>query len=157
VATHLQQQAASGTILLSPATYALVHTEVQAAPWETRTPDGPSPAVPLYVLQGLMGRHAGVARRGPRVQSPFVGRERELEILHARLAQAAGGQGQSVGIVGEPGMGKSRLLAEWRQRLPAHGVTYLEGRCLSYGSATPYLPVLDWLRAALRHHTSRWQ
>ena len=43
-------------------------------------------------------------------------------------------------------MGKSRLLAEWRQQLPAHGVTYLEGRCLSYGSATPYLPVLDWLR-----------
>jgi DNA-binding winged helix-turn-helix (wHTH) protein len=147
VATHLQQQAASGTILLSPATYALVHTEVQAAPWETRTPDGPSPSAPLYVLQGLMGRHAGVARRGPRVQSPFVGRERELELLHARLAQAAGGQGQIVGIVGEPGMGKSRLLAEWRQRLHAHGVTYLEGRCLSHGSATPYLPVLDLLRA----------
>jgi predicted ATPase len=94
-----------------------------------------------------MGRHAGVARRGPRVQSPFVGRERELELLHARLAQAAGGQGQIVGIVGEPGMGKSRLLAEWRQRLHAHGVTYLEGRCLSHGSATPYLPVLDLLRA----------
>jgi predicted ATPase len=44
-------------------------------------------------------------------------------------------------------MGKSRLLEEWRQHLTAHGVTYLEGRCWSYGSATPYLPVLDMLRA----------
>jgi len=145
--TRLQQQATPGTILLSPATYALVHAEVWVAPWEPRTPDGPSPSASLYVLQGLMGRHAGVARRSPRAQSPFVGRERELELLHARLAQAVGGQGLVVGIVGEPGIGKSRLLAEWRQQLPAHGVTYLEGRCLSYGSAIPYLPVLDLLRA----------
>ena len=57
------------------------------------------------------------------------------------------GRGQVVGIVGEPGMGKSRLLAEWRQSLAAHAVTYLEGHCWSYGSATPYLPMLDLLRA----------
>jgi len=44
-------------------------------------------------------------------------------------------------------MGKSRLLAEWHQQLRAHGVTYLQGHCLSYGSNTPYLPVLDLLRA----------
>jgi predicted ATPase len=50
--------------------------------------------------------------------------------------------------MGEPGIGKSRLLVEWRQQLHAHGgITYLEGRCLSYDSATPYLPVLDVLRA----------
>jgi predicted ATPase len=75
-----------------------------------------------------------------------VGRTQELALLHARLAQAVDGQGQVIGIVGEPGMGKSRLLAEWRQQLRAHGVTYLEGHCLSYGNATPYLPVLDLLR-----------
>ena len=63
------------------------------------------------------------------------------------LTQVKGGQGQVVGIVGEPGMGKSRLLAEWRQSLTAHEVTYLEGHCWSYGSATPYLPILDLLRA----------
>jgi predicted ATPase len=146
VATRLQQQAAPGTILLSAATYALVHAEVRAAPGGTRTSDGPSPPAPLYVLQGLVGRHAGVAGRGPRVQRPFVGRTQELALLHARLAQAVGGQGQVIGMVGEPGMGKSRLLAEWRQQLHAHGVAYLEGHCLSYGSTTPYLPVLDLLR-----------
>src|SRR5207249_1848363 len=46
----------------------------------------------------------------------------------------------------EPGMGKSRLLYEFRQRLTGRRVSYLEGRCLSYGSAMPYLPVLDLLR-----------
>src|SRR5712691_6326148 len=147
VATRLQQQAAPGTILLSAATYALVHAEVRATPCGTRTPDGASPPAPLYVLQGLVGRHAGVAGRGPRAPSPFVGRTQELALLHARLAQAVGGQGQVIGMVGEPGMGKSRLLAEWRQQLHAHGMTYLEGHCLSYGSTTPYLPVLDLLRA----------
>jgi predicted ATPase len=44
-------------------------------------------------------------------------------------------------------MGKSRLLAEWRQSLTAHAITYLEGHCWSYGRATPYLPILDLLRA----------
>src|SRR5262249_37148882 len=55
-------------------------------------------------------------------------------------------QGQVVGIVGAPGMGKSRLLAEVRQRLSAQQVQSRVGHCLAYGSATPYLPVLDLLR-----------
>ena len=53
-----------------------------------------------------------------------------------------------MGIVGEkPGMGKSRLLAEWRHSLASPQVTYLEGHGWSYGRATPYLPVLDLVRA----------
>src|SRR5215467_15984634 len=48
--------------------------------------------------------------------------------------------------MGDPGIGKSRLLDEFRQRLTGRRLTYLRGRCLSYGSATPYLPVLDLLR-----------
>jgi predicted ATPase len=80
--------------------------------------------------------------------SPFVGRAHEMTTLHAILARVIEGRGQSVGIVGEPGMGKSRLLVEFRQRLHADGrVTYLDGRCLSHGSATPYLPLLELLRA----------
>jgi len=70
-----------------------------------------------------------------------------MATLRAVLAQVAGGRGQAVGIVGEPGMGKSRLLDEWRQHLLAQGVAYLQGHCLSYSSAMPYLPVLDLLRA----------
>jgi tetratricopeptide (TPR) repeat protein len=72
--------------------------------------------------------------------------------------QVEGGQGQVVGLVGEPGVGKSRLLYEFRQQVeatveaasPGDRVRYLEGHCLAYGSAFPYLPVLDLLRAQCR-------
>ena len=64
------------------------------------------------------------------------------------MAQVEGGQGQVVGIVGEAGQGKSRLLYEFRQRLAGKRITYLEGRCLSYGSTMPYRPIID----VVRHH-----
>lgn len=79
--------------------------------------------------------------------SRFVGREHELAALYHPLAQVEAGRGQVVGLVGEPGMGKSRLVYEFRHSLAGKRVTYLEGRCLSYGSAIPYLPILDVIRA----------
>ena len=78
--------------------------------------------------------------------SQFVGRERELAALVEALEQVESGQGQVVGIVAEAGGGKSRLLYEFRQRLAGRRVTYLEGRCLSYGHAMPYHPIIDLLR-----------
>ena len=146
VATRLQQQAAPGTILLSAATYALVHAEVQAEPCGTLTLDGPSSPAPVYTVQGLLRRHAGVSGRGPRAASPFVGRERELALLHDCLAAVRTGQGQVVGLVGEPGMGKTRLVTEFCRSLAGQEVTVAVGQCLSYGQATPYLPVRDILR-----------
>ncbi|MBI4256359.1 MAG: sigma 54-interacting transcriptional regulator, partial [Candidatus Rokubacteria bacterium] len=77
----------------------------------------------------------------------FVGRHRELELLWSRLESAIRGQGQIVGISGEAGIGKSRLVYEFRQSLAGKPVVYLEGQCVSYGTATPYLPVLDVLKA----------
>ena len=146
VAMRLQHQAPPGTILLSAATYALVHTEVQATPWGTLTGDGSSPPMPLYAVHGRLGRHAGVVGRGPRVERPFVGRERELALLHDHLTTAMGGQGQVIALVGEPGIGKTRLLTEFCRRVSGSQVTIYEGRCLSYGQATPYLPVRDLVR-----------
>ena len=81
-----------------------------------------------------------------RALSPFVGREREMAVLDALLDRAVQGQGHVVGIMGEPGMGKSRLLYEFVQPLASKAMTYVEGHCLSYGNITPYLPVLDLLR-----------
>jgi predicted ATPase len=101
---------------------------------------------PAYKFIGLARRRSPVARRKKRALSQFVGRQQELATLHALLARAESGQGQVVGIVGEAGLGKSRLLDEFRQSLQGKHVTYLEGRCLSYGQHTPYLPVLDLLR-----------
>src|SRR5262249_25031404 len=73
-------------------------------------------------------------------------RERELGELHEALEHARAGRGQALGIVGEPGMGKSRLLSEFRRSVADGGVACLEGSCLSYGSTMPYVPILDFLR-----------
>ena len=98
-------------------------------------------AAPL-VLAGRDATDAGMGRR----LVEFVGRDHEVEFLRRLLASATRGQGQVVGIVGEPGIGKSRLLHEFRGRLSGQPVTYLEGLCQSHGTETPYLPVLGVLR-----------
>ena len=76
-----------------------------------------------------------------------MGRERQLAALQELVAEAASGRGQVVGVVAEPGMGKSRIVAELRRSLAAERLTVLEGRCLSYGSAVPYVPLADIVRA----------
>jgi DNA-binding winged helix-turn-helix (wHTH) protein/predicted ATPase len=84
--------------------------------------------------------------RGRRVARRFVGRDSDMGTLHALLAQVEARRGQVVGITGEPGIGKSRLLYEFYQQVQQKALTYLEGRCISYGQATPYLPLLDLVR-----------
>jgi tetratricopeptide (TPR) repeat protein len=89
--------------------------------------------------------------RAPRRMASFVGRRHELELLRSRIDLAIRGHGQVVGILGEPGIGKSRLLAEFRQSLPADlRLTCLEGHCHAYTSTIPYAPVLDILRQNFR-------
>ena len=99
--------------------------------------------------QGHAFRLIGPERTGLEVgrrMSVFVGREQELQLLESRLTLALRGRGQVVGIVGEPGIGKSRLLYEFRRRVANEAAVYVEGRCVSYGTGIPYLPVLDILR-----------
>jgi DNA-binding NtrC family response regulator/tetratricopeptide (TPR) repeat protein len=80
----------------------------------------------------------------------FVNRKLELELLRSRLASVRAGHVQIVGISGEAGIGKSRLLFEFRQTLRGRRVTLFEGRCRSYGATIPYLPILELLRRACR-------
>lgn len=110
--------------------------------------DASSPDGGVYTVVRLRSSPPPVAPVQGRRLHRFVGRERELAILHALLTQVEHGQGQVIGIVGEPGMGKSRLLLEFSHSLRAQekAVTYLEGHCLSYCSTVPYGPVLDLLR-----------
>ena len=77
----------------------------------------------------------------------FVGRSNSMSALMEAWEKVRSGSGQVVGIVGEAGVGKSRLLLEFRSRLPKDECTYLEGRCLHYGGSMPYLPILDVLKS----------
>jgi predicted ATPase/class 3 adenylate cyclase/DNA-binding winged helix-turn-helix (wHTH) protein len=146
LASRLRQQAAPGAILLSAATQQLVQEEVQV---DSRGPlgmAGDTALGPVYQVRGVARRRSGVLGRGGRALSRFVGREREMAMLHERLRHATQGQGQVLGMAGEPSISKSRLLYEFRQSLGEQPVTYAEGHCLAYGRATPYLPVGGLLR-----------
>jgi tetratricopeptide (TPR) repeat protein len=97
---------------------------------------------------------AGFGLLGPRVATiglegrlaAFVGRNRELEILRDRFEAAARGQGQIVGILGEPGIGKSRLLYEFRRSIGQRAI-WLEAHGTAHAQSTPYAPVLDLFRS----------
>lgn len=146
LATRLLPLAAPGTVVLSAATYRLVHDEVWVDACGSLAVEASAAPVAVYAVRGMRRYRAGVPELHTRNLSRFVGRAREPALLHERLAYATQGQGQVVGLVGEPGMGKSRLLYEFAQSLRGQAVTYYEGHCLAYGSATPYLAVRDLLR-----------
>ncbi len=100
----------------------------------------------VYELTGagpLRSRLHAAAARG---LTRFVGREGELEQLREALARAAQGHGQVVAIVGEPGVGKSRIVWEVTHSHRVHGWLVLQAGSVSYGKATSYLPVIDLLK-----------
>ena len=78
--------------------------------------------------------------------TPFVGRQRELELLLSGLELAKTGKGQAYSIIGEAGVGKSRLLHEFREAIVREGVAFFEGQCLSYGRNLAYHPLIDILK-----------
>jgi len=79
--------------------------------------------------------------------APFVGRERELELLLDGFERSKESRGQAFSVVSEAGIGKSRLLYEFRKAVANEDVIFLEGRCLSYSKGVAYHPVIDILTA----------
>ena len=78
--------------------------------------------------------------------TPLMGRRKELELLLDGFERAKSGKGQAVSIVADAGMGKSRLLYEFRKTVANEEVTFLEGKCLSYSRGVAYHPVIDLLK-----------
>jgi DNA-binding winged helix-turn-helix (wHTH) protein len=136
-AGRLQRLAGPDTILMSEATRRFVQEEVQVETHDALAGAELPQSLPVYKVRAILVRRAGVPGRGGRLLSPFVGRARELASLQALLAQSEAGQGQVVGIVGEPGIGKSRLLYEFAQALRDMRMGYLEGHCFAYVTRPP--------------------
>ncbi|MFC1858215.1 adenylate/guanylate cyclase domain-containing protein [Thermodesulfobacteriota bacterium] len=80
--------------------------------------------------------------------TPFAGRERELELLLDDFERSKTGRGQVISIMAEAGVGKSRLLYEFRKAVSNEDVTFQEGKCLSYSKAVPYHPIIDIVKTA---------
>jgi class 3 adenylate cyclase/tetratricopeptide (TPR) repeat protein len=148
VAARLQQAAEPGTILVSEATRLLAQGYARVEPVGPLILKGKAEPISAYRLLRVSHRRSGLREAPSPRTAVFVDRESETAILNNFLRQVENGHGQAVGLVGEPGIGKSRLLAEFRRQVADGRVTWVEGRCLSYGTAIPYLLVLDLLRSA---------
>jgi DNA-binding NtrC family response regulator/tetratricopeptide (TPR) repeat protein len=136
-----------GDVLVSAEVARLVEDGVVLEPAEVRSVGG-GPALGYRVL-GIRRSEAPDATAGQRGASPFVGRQHELATLREVLDAASTSAGQVVGIVGEPGAGKSRLLHEFQQLVRGRPLRYIQAHCVAYGGATPYLPLIEMLRATL--------
>jgi predicted ATPase/class 3 adenylate cyclase len=79
--------------------------------------------------------------------TPFVGRDRELDLLLDGFERAKAGRGQAISVMAEAGVGKSRLLYEFRKAVSNEDVTFQEGKCLSYSRGVAYHPVIDIVKA----------
>ncbi len=148
VAARLQQVAEPGAILISEPTARLVRTDVRLLPVGPLPLKGKSDPVVAYRVLGPAPRTSSFDVASGRAFSRFVGREGELQVLLDSFSDAERGRHRVVSVVGEAGIGKSRLLHEFRRRLDGRPHTSLEGRCRAHGSGVPYLPLLD----ILRHH-----
>jgi class 3 adenylate cyclase/tetratricopeptide (TPR) repeat protein len=142
LAARLQQLAEPGTVLLSESTWRAVRDDVECRPLGARTVKGLADPVPVYQALAARPRSLGGGRR----DSPLVGRESDLAALLGHVDALAGGTGAVVTVVGEAGIGKSRLLAEGRRHAAGHDLRWLEGRARSTGETIPCWPFVEIIR-----------
>jgi class 3 adenylate cyclase/tetratricopeptide (TPR) repeat protein len=147
LAARLQQVAEPATILLSEATYELAQSYARVETVGPLVLKGKAGPITAYRLLEVSQARAALRPSTAARSTTFVDRQSDLAVLHNFLQQVESGRQQAVGIAGEPGIGKSRLLAEFRRQLDSKRVTWIEGRCVSYGTAIPYLLMLDLLRS----------
>jgi class 3 adenylate cyclase/tetratricopeptide (TPR) repeat protein len=154
LAARMQSAARPMTVLISEHTYrhiAPVFDCLDLGPIEVK---GKAEPVRVYEVQGpkaAPGRGRGLQAAG--LESPLVGREAELARLLQTSAAVQAGLGRVVAIIGEAGLGKSRLIAEWRRGVqlntPTNTIQWFEGRCLSYGQGLAYHLLIDLLRSLI--------
>jgi class 3 adenylate cyclase len=146
LAALMEQTAPPGSIRLTPATLRLVEGWVQVNALGPVPVKGLVEPVEVFVLTGASGVRRRLQAAAARGLTRFVGRDQELVVMQQALAQASAGHGQVVALVGEAGVGKSRLVYECVHSYRTQGWRVLESASVSYGKATPYFPVLDLLR-----------
>jgi class 3 adenylate cyclase/tetratricopeptide (TPR) repeat protein len=146
LAARMEQMATPGSIRLTAGTLGLVEGLVRVHALGPVPVKGLVEPVEVFELVGASPLRRRIQAAAARGLTRFVGRQHELEALRQALAQAAAGHGQVVALVGEAGVGKSRLAYEFVHAHPTQGWLVLESASVSYGKATPYFPVLDLLK-----------
>jgi predicted ATPase/class 3 adenylate cyclase/DNA-binding CsgD family transcriptional regulator len=150
LAARMEQTAAPGTVQLTEHTYKLVAGYFDCDDLGPTSIKGLAGKVRVYRVMGERGARARIDVARERGFTRLVGRERELELLRHCFELAQGGRGQAVSIIGDAGLGKSRLLYEFRQTLAGADCAWLDGRCQPYGAALAYLPVIELLKQSFQ-------
>src|SRR5437773_7859665 len=157
LAARMAQMARPGTILLGPATLQLAEGYVQVEAQGPVVVKGLADPVETYTLTGASALRTRLHAAAARGFTQFVGREAEIEQLRRALTLAQDGRGQLVALVGEPGVGKSRLVYEFTHSHRTQDWLILEAGSMSYGKATSYLPVIHLLKAYFKVHDRETQ
>lgn len=151
LAARLQQVARPGSVVVSEATHKGIAGFFETLDLGEVAVKGRAPVHAFEVVRprGHRARLDAAIEHG---LTPLVGRSRELQTLVERFGEVKAGRGQVVFLAGDAGIGKSRLLLEFRRALTEAGevVTWVEGRCVSFGQSIPFLPVIDQLRENFR-------
>ncbi|HEX3175602.1 MAG TPA: adenylate/guanylate cyclase domain-containing protein [Methylomirabilota bacterium] len=150
LAARMEQLAAPGTTRLTAETLALAEGYVEARSLGLVPIKGVAEPVEVFDLVGAGAARTRLQAARVRGLSAFVGRDAELEQIRQSAEQARHGHGQVVGVMGEAGVGKSRLFHEFIRSHHTQGWRVLEASSVSYGKATPFLPLADLLRGYFR-------
>ena len=148
LAARMEQWAAPNAIYITAATMHSAGGYFELRDLGELEVKGKSEMIGAYEVLRELPTRTRLDASAERGLTPYVGRDLHLSLLRGYFEQAASGQGQVAFVSGEAGMGKSRLLLEFRRSL-ADRATWLEGRCISWGRNFPYLPVMDIVKGAL--------
>jgi class 3 adenylate cyclase/tetratricopeptide (TPR) repeat protein len=146
IAARMEQMAAPGTILISADTMAIVEGFVESKSLGTLNVKGLSHPIEVFEVCRATSVRSRIYVAAARGLSSFVGRNEEFGQLQEALKQVIAGDGQVTAVVGDPGLGKSRLLWEFVHSEAVSGWLVLDCASVSYGTVTPFLPVIDLLR-----------
>jgi class 3 adenylate cyclase len=146
LAARLQTLAAPGTVVVSEVTQRLVAAFFVLRDLGPQAVKGKAEPVRAFEVVGERGVRDRIDALAAAGLTPLAGRARELATLRKAFEAARGGHGQVFFVVGEAGLGKSRLLWEFRQSLAGEPHDWVEGRCAAFGGATAFLPIADALR-----------
>ena len=150
LAARMEQLAPPGATRLTEPTLRLVEGFVQVRSLGLVPVKGLAEPLPIFELVGAAAARTRLQAAGARGLTKFVGRDSEMDQLRQAADQARHGHGQIVAVLGEPGVGKSRLFYEFTRSHRAADWRVLEASSVSYGKATPFLPLADLLRAYFR-------
>jgi class 3 adenylate cyclase/predicted ATPase len=150
LAARMESLATPGSIAVAESTYRVTQGYFRFRELGPIAVKGVSEPIRVYELEGMGALHTPLEISRSRGFSRFVGRTAEIAALEAALARAVEGNGQVVGVVAHPGLGKSRLCFEFVERCRARGINVYEAHGVSHGKLIPFLPILELFRAFFR-------